>query len=55
LLVIQAPRITAILQLRDDMIRDLVPLAFGQSFLQTADDLSRSPEGVCDCVLKGFD
>ena len=39
-LVVQPPRVATLLKLRDSVVRDGVTLVLGQSFFQTAHDLS---------------
>jgi hypothetical protein len=54
LVLIQPPRIAALLQLVDDVIGYGVPFILAQSLFQSADDLARPPQGKGDGVSKDF-
>jgi hypothetical protein len=53
-LLIQSPRVTAFLELRDRMIGDGKPFVLGQAFFQAAYHLARAPQCVGDRVPKHF-
>ena len=53
-LLIQPPRIAAFFQLGDDVIGECVTLVLTEPFLQTAYDLARAPECVCNRIPKDF-
>ena len=53
-LLVEPPRVATLFKLRDRVVRDGVTLVLGQSFFQTAHDLSGAPEGESDRVPKHF-
>ena len=53
-LLVQPPRVATLFKLGDSVVRDGVTLVLGQTFFQTAYDLSGAPECESDRVPKHF-